>query len=408
MATMSIPGAERRSSPTSLPPTYDLQSTPHVDSLTALRGFASLVVVMLHALLFFKVGGSDVERGLPTGEEPWQVAVQKLLLILFSGDAAVTLFFVLSGCVLAMSLQRKGRLDPETLKQFYLRRFFRIYPALWLSNLLGLVALYVVLRAGASELTTAWMRQEYAEPVSVLTVIKGFMGLQATLNQPLWSILVELIFSVVFPLIFLVTRRPAMALLSIGVALGLLLWPMQVYYELNTHVLAFVVGAALPIVTMGPVTDRLLRGRWPLLALLGVAAVLLPRGLMTPPDSMKVYCILLEVVGSAVLIFALLRRKVEPAFVSARPAVFLGDISYSIYLLHFPLLFMVGVGMIAVMPSWIAANGLWASLLLAVLTVTVTIPVAALAYRLVEVPGQQLQHLLGRLILNARGLPTTG
>ena len=383
-------------------------SSPHVDSLTALRGIASLFVVMLHAFLFFKVSGADVPRSWPTGAEDLQTFAHKILLVLFTGDAAVTLFFVLSGCVLAMSLERKARLDRATLQQFYIRRFFRIYPALWLANALGLLALLVVLTAGPSPLTTEWMRHEYASPVPWTGVVKGFLGFQSTLNQPLWSILVEIVFSALFPIIFWLSRRPVAAALTTGIAIGLLLMPLSIKYELDIHLLPFVVGAIIPTVVLGDRTEQLLRPWWPWLCIIAIAAIILPRGLLLQDSSMKSLCILLEVIGSSVLIFALLRRKVSVPVLSSRPALFLGDISYSIYLLHFPILFMAGVAFVAWVPAWIGSNGLLATLGLAAGTMALTIPVAALSYRLVEVPGQRLPKLLTRSRPLTTGLPTAG
>ncbi|WP_163616166.1 acyltransferase family protein, partial [Klebsiella pneumoniae] len=67
-------------------------------------------------------------RGAWSDFGPYEVAT-KIFLKVFDGELAVTLFFVLSGTVLFKSLMREdGGLG--SAGRFYVRRFFRIYPAL--------------------------------------------------------------------------------------------------------------------------------------------------------------------------------------------------------------------------------------------------------------------------------------
>src|SRR5262249_9621237 len=98
---------------------------PHVPELQSIRGIAPCVVMLGHCASYYVA-----PKWFHTAE-----------LMLANGEGAVVLFFVLSGYVLA-NLLSKSPLDSKAIASFYLRRLFRIYPALWLASLLALV--YVV------------------------------------------------------------------------------------------------------------------------------------------------------------------------------------------------------------------------------------------------------------------------
>ena len=78
----------------------------NVKSFTSLRGVACLAVVGTHVWTIFDLRRLIVERyGAGSLEEFISILVDRTL----NGQAAVELFFVLSGCVLALSLQKIGR-----------------------------------------------------------------------------------------------------------------------------------------------------------------------------------------------------------------------------------------------------------------------------------------------------------
>jgi len=103
----------------------------NIKSFTSLRGLACLAVVGTHVWTLF-----DLQRLITAryGVDSFQNKIAIFVDRTFNGQAAVEVFFVLSGCVLALSLMSGSAANkPSWVKTFYVKRFFRIYPALWLS-----------------------------------------------------------------------------------------------------------------------------------------------------------------------------------------------------------------------------------------------------------------------------------
>ena len=101
---------------------------------------------------------------------------------------------------------------------------------------------------------------------------------------------------------------------------------------------------------------------------------------------------LLEVVYFVLLLWGLSRPSVLAAVPRGvrRIVLFLGDISYSLYLVHYPLLVVIGAGWIA-MAGQKPINVMWP-----LLASLVPIPFAYVLWRLIERPSQALGRALAR------------
>src|SRR5438874_7442953 len=115
---------------------------PRIESL---RGIAALMVAVFHSIHLLPVDGiphiylrtiSDVHGA--------QAITTRLLMVFFNGGAAVSLFFVMSGLVLALSLRRDQRPVSQLAPAFAARRFFRIYPTLAFNVLVYAAAMWIV------------------------------------------------------------------------------------------------------------------------------------------------------------------------------------------------------------------------------------------------------------------------
>jgi peptidoglycan/LPS O-acetylase OafA/YrhL len=98
--------------------------------LDGIRGWAAVAVAVYHCIL--PAGGASIVNDVlyaPLSEihGAYNLA-EKIVLTVFNGYVAVSLFFLLSGCVLMEALRRSGGPLLSVVRQFALRRLARLYP----------------------------------------------------------------------------------------------------------------------------------------------------------------------------------------------------------------------------------------------------------------------------------------
>lgn len=186
-----------------------VKATTRVPGIDLLRGLCIIAVVLHHINLrirfhestFGKVIGPSADR-----------------VLFWSGYYGVRVFFVVSGFLIATwSLKRWGTLRNLNLRQFYLMRFARIVPCL-----LGLLALLAVLDlVGVPRFTinpqhTSLARALFAALTFHINWLESRTGYLPAAWDVLWSLSVEEVFYLVFPLLCILVRKQLLlvALLS--------------------------------------------------------------------------------------------------------------------------------------------------------------------------------------------------
>ena len=278
--------------------------------------------------------------------------------LLPGGYVGVDVFFVISGFLITSLLLREvtehGRVS---LAKFYVRRVRRLLPAATLVLLVtGAVSLVVlpVTRLG----DTAWQLLASALWVENLYLADQSLDYLAAETPPspvqhFWSLSVEEQFYLVWPLLFLLWALAArwwragngvltavlgavfVASLTCSVLMttsgdgGAYFWPVTRAWELAA-------GGLLAVsMSRGSLPERL---RLPL-GWLGVAAIVASALLYDSGTPFPGYTALLPILGCVAVIAA--ERPSGPAVsvaLSTRPARFFGDISYSLYLWHWPVI----------------------------------------------------------------------
>ena len=133
------------------------------------------------------------------------------------GTFGVLLFFVHTSLVLMYSMQRSQLRGLALVRDFYLRRFFRIYP---LSVLAVLTALALKVHAGAHGLQSGAVPGRWAL-LSNLLLIQNLTNTHSIIG-PLWSLPIEVQMYLVLPFIFLCKRFSLAMLLFLWMMCGLL------------------------------------------------------------------------------------------------------------------------------------------------------------------------------------------
>lgn len=179
--------------------TYRMEARRNT-GIDLLRGLSILLVVLHHIGLRIRLRKTGLADFLP----------EKLLSALnFNGYEAVFIFFVISGFLITSNtLRRSGTLANIDLRAFYVRRFSRIAPCLLLLvavlsglHLLG-VQDYVIQREGQS-----LPRAIVAALGFHLNWYEGMTGYLPGGWDVLWSLSIEEVFYLGFPIVCLLTRR---------------------------------------------------------------------------------------------------------------------------------------------------------------------------------------------------------
>ena len=339
-----------------------MQSNQHqIVSLTGLRGVAAGWVMLMH---FREITPTRV----------WKYPILDPLIA--NGAYGVDIFFVLSGFILCHVYADSFRngVSVEQARQFILYRFARIYPVHLVTFAFMLVLLAVKLvTSGDTGLPGRY------DPLTILTTLTlthaWIPGIQ-TPNMPAWSISAEWLAYLLFPVLsyFISHIRGVMGLyFAIGLALAFF-QPLGNYCL--THVLSgFLVGMAA--YRAMPALSRIRIGRYTGFGL--TAAIVLWAQGTAPPVAvgLLLFAVLIVVLASP--------RDMVSGVLSMRAIVYLGEISYSLYMVHWPARIVVRnalqtFGVLDSLPAPVVVSAYLVAALAA----------AVVSFHLVELPSRAL------------------
>jgi peptidoglycan/LPS O-acetylase OafA/YrhL len=353
-------------------------------ALDGLRGWAALAVTFYHGILHFDLSLIDRVLYQPTLQVGWADLPVKALLIVFNGESAVLIFFILSGLVLRGALERMAD-QPMAVAAalFTLRRLTRIYPAV--------VACMLLLFAISIACATARIATfPHFQPMQLLQNITLYFP---AMHGPSWSVQVE-ICAIPFLLAAEVLRRRwgATGLIA-ALIYGMVAieYPMLVFWlpALWPYMFAFFLGMLLGEPAATDAARRLHPATW-------VVALVLFLVFRHITARAAISGLIAQVMAGGLLVACVASHEDALAvFLRGPVSQFLGRISYSFYLLNVVALYSVW----AVIEAWVASPARHAvawGLLSAAVSALLTVPVAALSERFVERPGIVLGRILTR------------
>jgi peptidoglycan/LPS O-acetylase OafA/YrhL len=351
-----------------------------IDTLTGLRAFAALWVFSRH---FFVGSAYDVGFGTRI-----DMGVASYIAIL--GGWGVDVFFVLSGFVMMHVYETRfsGGLRRSAIARFYALRLGRIYPLH--------VAILAVMAAGYALDVLPWDGKKFeGAGLLVNLLLVHCWGFYDALvwNRPSWSISAEWFVYLLFPFFVAVLgsiRKVWQLLLAIGVLFVL-------YYEARWEIGGFVRGnlgpGSLLRVTFGFLTGFFLYGLykrrflrrldWDAICLVAMVAYV---ALMISSFGSTGFSMLFHLAICVVVFSIACSNRYAARIFDNRVSIYLGEISYSIYMVHFPLLRFLTHNFGSHFEK-VAAEGnqlvLW---LLALAVVGLVIGASSICYHVIEVP----------------------
>ena len=348
-----------------------------IKALTGLRGVAAFYVMLFHLTANGQLGRGHIRT------------------LMSHGYLAVDLFFVLSGFVMAMAYGPQF-VEEQSLRSygaFLIKRLARVYPLFLVATLVcAVLSLLDPAQEGAlSGLTLASN-----------VVMAQSLGLSSSLDYPGWSISTEFAAYLLFPIFVALFLRRAWltTLLSSLVSLLLLVfvatrtstalhelcsrigpldvWSSDTLFPVLRCVAGFSLGLAAWRTYRSARLGQMLRspvmtGMLPLMTI----------GLLCIAQADVVF-----VVTAAALIVSLTQETSLPARVLAwAPIYWLGKVSYSLYLIHYPASWAVSL-LLRQVPG--ITNLPFHGAALKSTVIILSLGLAATAYRYIEQPGQRL------------------
>lgn len=398
MTPQTIVSEVRRGLPESDRGTQETYETPdprtHYAELDALRGIAIIGVVLTHVGVFWFAGA----------RQPLLVPFLRVDLVDYFnlGYLGVTLFFLLSGYLLSWTEGKRVRRGSYDLLSYAKRRALRLVPAYYAAIVLVVVV---------------WPTSPTYQDIALLfTFLQGFKpSLPLGLDPAVWSLTPEVVFYVMLPFLVLKFRSFPWRLVILGIlaavsiatrllmangffdsvpVFGSALAGNRMYFYPTTLLYLFLVGVLLRMMverieTGGGSGPRLravalISTVVPVVVLAGIPLIVGRRLLVSP----------LELVAEAMVILffaaALLGSPLLKPVLGLRPLMFVGKISYSLFLLHMTVVYLTVRYVLFQARSWLATQDgatVWAFFTgYAFFVIVASLILAYLSFRYIESP----------------------
>ncbi|WP_380277888.1 acyltransferase family protein [Kitasatospora purpeofusca] len=325
----------------------DFLALRRFDALDGLRAIAAVIVVFFHYA------------------RPWATGL--------SGWIGVHIFFVVSGFLITtLMLREHDRTGRISLREFYIRRIFRIWPLYYVALAVTAVGVY---RSGGG-----WDALMNHLPHYLFFMNEYHLqGYEPFLHT--WTIGIEWKFYLVWPLVLILASRISTRLripvAIAAIAAALVDWS-DTWHKMGIHYSVLLIGALLALVLHSPRGYALFRPITHPVA--GVAAAVAFVVLhMHIPDLTKHFgaeepAIFIYSLALALVLPSLLSPGPGRWLLSLRPMVFVGERSYGLYLFQ-----GIAVGMAGTLAPWLPGGTLLRGTVVALVSLFVA---DALYYRL--------------------------
>lgn len=344
-----------------------------INAAESIRGLACMAVVLSHlSLVFYPYLHRDKQSGLPNYEFTYYLHHSPFNFI-YSGNAAVYVFFVLSGFVLSYAIQNKGQNTERKILSMSIKRYPRLAIPALLSVLMYWACFHLNLNVHNASI---WAARFGTQTGSIFDAfydgtIRSFIFGKSNYNWVLWTMQVELFGSfLIFLLNYLILKN---RILTLIVAIISTILSVLISLKFALGITCFVLGMfiyfygkkislklSLPILILG-------------LYLAGTHN--------TSYSYQWIYGLFgnnsyawMTVVSAPLIVYPILMSEEISKALDKKWLVFLGKLSFSIYLLHLLIIYLIGLPLYNLMLP--VFGFLISSIIASILTITVSILVA--------------------------------
>jgi peptidoglycan/LPS O-acetylase OafA/YrhL len=360
----------------------------HLPYLDSIRGLAALYVAIGHIWQFIVF-------------QPPYANLPKIFSLLNFGHIAVGIFIVLSGYCLMLPIASQGHVEQEAgwIKAFLRRRAYRIYPAYIVAIVISLLLIAATgVGMDPQRIWTKGLNHFSGESIgSHLLLMHNLTRFQWTINTPMWSVALEWQIYLVFGAILIPLWKRVHPYVMLAVLFALTAWTSGIP-SLHDKCLWFVglffmgaIAACYGTRTSAGVEGLGLPSKlWNVAGLrCAIPALLVFALTSTKANLILVSDIALGIGVSGCLVWLQRTWNHTPEHrlfkvLSAKPLTVLGAMSYSIYLLHFPILETANAWLVGKFPP-LAVMAIQAGVVL-----PIVLGLSWLSYKFIELPFMRM------------------
>lgn len=365
--------------------------------LDGLRGILSLIVALNHSFMVVTIPAfANVWQQNPLVFHGIQSKLQQFFMYLGNGGAAVTLFFLLSGLVLGQSLS-KTKMNLRGIIGFYVKRLIRLYPVYLFIVIITALYMKFGFQYQIFPYSSTWFNWWMNFQMTLKEFILNVFFIHAYVGGVTWTLRVILITSFIFPVFYLFNKKTSWwmdILASLGlIYLSFTILNIEGFRDLR-YLYMFYLGLMIP--KFKNIFSRISNS----FALISLpVAIIILLGFRYLNDEYT-GGLVESLISFYIIGVAAFSNKVTLLnFLENKYFMFYGKISYSLYLIHFSVLYLFGRAMFIFLPNLpYSDHYLLIHICLFVLSTFIATGFSILIYRFIELPSRTLASNTGNRI----------
>lgn len=361
-----------------------MNNSNRLTKLDGLRGILSLIVALNHSFLVLAIPAfANVWGQNPLVYTNFQSKLQQIFMMLGNGGVAVTLFFILSGFVLGLSF-KKLRFTFVELARYLAKRLIRLYPVYIVLVILTAIYMKTIFVYQHYQYASTWFHWWMQFQMDTKEFIYNLLLIHANIGGVTWTLRVILVASIIFPFIYFISRKlngiGNFIFLFILIYLSFTLFDIQNFRDLRY---IYMIYSGVILLDCGNFFKKVpVQFIYPFL----LVSLFVFFDLRYLTD--EYLGGLFETIFGWLFIGLIIYREDLAIFnfLDNKILQYFGKISYSLYLIHFSVLYLLSKFMFEHLNLDFSNIYFLTHLSLFIISLGITIPISELMYRYLEQP----------------------